>query len=174
MKIGHAIAAILGITVLWAAPAHARGFDSVAGCAVGKRVLTSDQHKGVITRIDRDWSYCYVRQDDSGKEVSYLYSLLQPEEGGAPKSQDAGDKLATGKYTCSIGTEAGGEMRVTGPSTYESNGKSGKYRLEPSGTIVFESGPFSEYHGKLLPGRRIGMNLSGGTFYNMSCEPPGG
>jgi hypothetical protein len=61
-------------------------------------------------------------------------------------------------------------MRVTGPSTYESDGKSGKYRLEASGTIVFESGPFSEFHGKLLSGRRIGMNMSGGSFYNMTCE----
>jgi hypothetical protein len=178
MRIVHLVAAVLGLAALLAFPAHARNFDSAAACSVGQRVLTSDQHKGRITRVDRDWSYCYVLQDDTGKEVGYLYSLLQPEGGsGKPQAgsqaQDDG-KLAVGKYTCWVGSEAGGEMRITGPSTYESDGKSGKYRLESAGAIVFESGPFSEFHGKLLSGRRIGINMSGGTFYNMSCEPAAG
>ena len=62
-------------------------------------------------------------------------------------------------------------MRVTGRTTYESDGKKGTFRLEPSGKIVFESGPFSTFHAKLLSGRRIGMNMNGSNFYNMTCDP---
>jgi hypothetical protein len=113
-------------------------------------------------------------QDDSGKEVGYLYSLLEAEgsAGGASAQKDSGDSLTIGTYNCYVGEQGAGQMRITGKSTYESEGKRGTYRLESSGKIVFESGPFSGFNSKLLSGRRIGLNLSGGTFYNMTCEPP--
>jgi hypothetical protein len=62
-------------------------------------------------------------------------------------------------------------MRITGPNTSERGGKQGKYRIEPVNKIVFETGPFSTYHAKVLAGPKIGMNLNGGTFYNMTCDP---
>ena len=108
--------------------------------------------------------------DDTKKEGSYLYSLLSPEDGNSNDKNN--DKLVIGKYNCFVGDQGSGEMRVTGPTTYEAESKKGTYRLEASGKIVFESGPFSTYHAKLLSGRRIGLNLTGDTFYNMSCEPP--
>jgi len=71
-----------------------------------------------------------------------------------------------------VGEQGAGQMRITGKSTYESEGKRGTYRVEASGKIVFESGPFATFNSKVLSGGRIGLNLSGGTFYNMTCEPP--
>jgi hypothetical protein len=150
--------------------AHAGALNSAAECAVGMRVTTSDGHKGTITRIDRDWSYCYVQQDDTGKNVGYLYSLLSPE--GSTADSGSSGQLAVGKYDCWIGEQGAGEMRITGPSTYESEGNKGKYHLESSGKIVFESGPFSTFNSKILSGHRIGINMSGGNFYNMACDPP--
>jgi hypothetical protein len=166
--------AILGtIIALYATrPAYAGALNSASDCTIGKRVSTSDGHKGKITRVDRAWSYCYVLQDDTGKEVSYLYSLLSSEDSSTAKDDG---KLVIGKYNCSVGDPPRGAfmgLRITGPSTYDSDGKPGKYHLEASGKIVFESGPFSTFHAKLLSGRRVGVNLTGGTFYNMTCDPP--
>ncbi|MDD5541897.1 MAG: hypothetical protein PHX83_01860 [Acidobacteriia bacterium] len=160
------------LTLSTARPAYAGALKSAQDCVLGKRVVTSDGHKGKITRVDRAWSYCYVLQDDTGKEVSYLYSLLQTDDANSPKS-DHNDKLVIGKYNCWVGTEgAASGFQVTGPSTYESDGKKGTYQLEPSGKIVFKSGPFSTFHAKLLSDRRVGLNMTGGTFYNMTCDPP--
>lgn len=174
MRKAFTITTILGAIIALSAarPAYARALKSAQDCVVGKRVVTSDGHKGKITRVDRAWSYCYVLQDDTGKDVSYLYSLLETEDTSAQKD-DNNDKLVIGKYNCWVGNEgAAAGFKVTGPSTYESDGKKGKYHLEPSGKIVFESGPFSTFHAKLLSGRRVGLNLTGGTFYNMTCDPP--
>ena len=160
------LAAIIALSAVRSA--YAGKLDSPKDCVVGMQVTTGDGHKGKITRVDRDWSYCYVLQDDTGKEVGYLYSLL--ETGGQAPSDD---KLVIGDYSCWVGEEAAAAgIRITGDSTYESGGRKGNFRLEPSGKIRFKSGPFSTFNGKLLSGRRIGMNLNGGSFYNMTCDPP--
>jgi len=174
MRNATTIATLLGALLALPALQHACAaeFNSVGECTVGMRVSTRDGHKGTISRVDRAWSYCYVHQDDTGKEVGYLYSMLQPEGGAAPKG-GGGDKLAVGTYTCWVGSEpSAAGLKITGPNTYESEGQKGKYRLEASGTIVFESGPYSSYHAKRLSNGRVGMNLSGGTFYNLACDPP--
>jgi len=171
MRNAFTITTMLGTVIALSAarPAYAGRFNSFSDCVVGKRVLTSDNHKGKITRLDRPWSYCYVLQDDTGKEVSYLYSLLDAD--GQSAEKDNNDKVVIGNYNCSIGGHGAGDMRVTSRSTYETDGKKGTFRVESSGKIVFESGPFSTYNAKLLDGRRIGMNMNGSTFYNMTCDP---
>jgi len=116
-----------------------------------------------------------------GLEVGYLYSLLIVEDadgarpgaasGGA--KADAGAGLRLGSYTCWVGSSAAASgLRVTSASAYESDGGKGKYRVEQSGKIVFESGPFAGMNAARLSGQRVGLNLSGGTFFNMSCDPP--
>src|SRR5260370_40413042 len=100
--------------------AVAETLKSAGDCVVGKRVLTSDGHKGKITRVDRAWSYCYVLQDDTGKEVSYLYSLLETE--GPSADKDNNGQLVIGDYNCWVGSEgAASGLKVTGRSTYESD-----------------------------------------------------
>jgi hypothetical protein len=78
-----AVGGAVVVGLLAAAPAaRADPLTSAAACQIGLRVTTSDGHAGTITRVDRAWSYCYVRQDDTGREVSYLYSLLSSGGGG--------------------------------------------------------------------------------------------
>src|SRR5437016_11535812 len=146
MRNAFTITSMLGTFISLSAvhPALARNFDSVNDCVVGKRVVMNNGQHGKITRIDREWSYCYVLMDDTKKEGSYLYSLLSPEDGNSNDKNN--DKLVIGKYNCFVGDQGSGEMRVTGPTTYEAESKKGTYRLEASWKIVFESGTLSTYY----------------------------
>src|SRR6266852_3788169 len=102
MRNAFTITTLLAIIIaLYATrPACAGALKSANDCAVGKRVATGDGHKGKITRVDRAWSY-YALRDDTGKEVSYLYSLLSTEDSSAAKDDG---KLVTGKHTCCVGS----------------------------------------------------------------------
>ena len=141
--------------------------QSFKDCAVGKRVSTNDGRKGVITRLDPAWSYCFVRFDDNGKESSFLYSLLNSE--GAPAANNG--SLALGAYECVTGEHATTMLlRITGANSYSVSGTAGKFHMEPTGKIVFESGPLKEFSSKLLAGGRIGLNLNGGVYDGASCE----
>lgn len=62
------------------------------------------------------------------------------------------------------------DIILTSPGAYENAGKPGKYRVEPSNRIVFETGPLTQFHGKLLAGPKIGLNANGGNFYNTTCS----
>jgi len=165
-----AIASLLFAAVSLAAapPAESQQLQSFKDCVIGKRVSTNDGRKGTITRIDSAWSYCYVRFDDNGKEVSFLYSLLNSADSTAKK----GDmKLTPGVYECF----AGGhytfmDMRITGPNTYSSAGQNGKFHIEETGKIVFETGPLNKDFSRLLSGGRIGLNANGDSFYATTCE----
>jgi hypothetical protein len=140
--------------------------QSFKDCVVGKRVSTNDGRKGVITRLNPAWSYCFVRFDDNGKETSFLYSLLNSEDNTATSGN-----LTVGTYECVTGGRSTTMLlRITGPNTYSVSGSSGKVHMEPSGKIVFETGPMKEFSSKLLSGGRIGLNLNGGAFYGTSCE----
>ncbi len=146
----------------------AQQLQSFKDCAVGKRVSTNDGRKGTITRLDQAWSYCYVRFDDDGKEASLLYSLLNS-EGNPGKRDDM--KLTPGVYECVTGGQyTTMVMRVTGPDAYSAPGGAGKYHIETSGKIVFETGPLTKFSSRLLSGGRIGLNTDGGMFYGTSCE----
>lgn len=176
----HAPAIVRAIGTVLALCAAGNAFAGELGsadeCKVGMRVSTKDGHKGQITRVDRSWSYCYVRQDDTGKEVGYLYSLLLTDGGAtarpaAPRPA-AGGKLVVGSYMCWVGSEASASgLKITGASTYESDGATGTYHMAGD-AIVFDSGPFKGFNAKRLGDGRIGLNLTGGSFYNMTCDPP--
>lgn len=175
------------ITVLLCLGSSAYGqtLQTFKDCVVGKRVTTNTGRKGVITRLDTPWSYCWVKFDDGGKEEEFLYSLLNSEGG-----LDAKDRqLAAGVYEC-VGNStsdnrspsdgpsvaAGGHaigvgtLRITGPGTYSMSGSSGKFHVEASGKIVFETGPLKPYFSRLLSGGRVGLNADGGNFFATACE----
>jgi hypothetical protein len=61
-------------------------------------------------------------------------------------------------------------MRINGPDAYSVERASGKYHVESSGKIVFESGPYKEYFSKLVSGGRIALSLTDSKFYGMTCE----
>jgi len=162
-----------------AAPAAAQGqqLQTFKDCVVGKRVSTNDGRKGVITRLDPKWSYCFVKFDDNGKESEFLYSLLNSEENtgkgntGGNGSGNGNMALRIGTYECVTGNSTTMIMHITGANAYSVTGSgSGKVHMEPSGKIVFETGPLKEFHSKLLSGGRIGLNQDGGIFYGTSCE----
>jgi hypothetical protein len=150
-------------------PPAARGqqLQSFKDCVVGKRVSTNDGRKGVITRLDPKWSYCYVRFDDNGKETSLLYSLLNSQDGPATSGN-----VAVGTYECVTGTHITTMiLRITGANSYSVSGSgSGTFHMGPAGKIVFDTGPLKTFFSKLLSGGRIGLNLDGGIFYGTSCE----
>jgi hypothetical protein len=56
------------------------------------------------------------------------------------------------------------------PPPTKSAGLDGGYHIEPSGKIVFETGPLAPYFSKLVPGHRIGLNSNGDQFYATTCE----
>jgi hypothetical protein len=146
-------------------PLIAAEFKSDKECVVGLKVADRENLTGKVVSVES--AKCRVLLDGSGKTTTYLFWMLHAAGGSA----ETNDKLVIGKYNCYVGSQGAGEMRMTGASSYESEGKAGRYHVEPSRKIVFESGPFSTYNAKLLPGPRIGMNLNGGTFYNMTCDP---
>ena len=134
-------------------PLIAAEFKSEKECVVGSKVADRQNQTGKVIAVEP--STCRVRLDGSGKTIPYLFWMLH----AAGDSVETNDKLVIGKYDCWVGSQAAGEMRITGPSTYESDGKKGTFRVEPSRKIVFESGPFSTFNAKLLAGPRIGMNM---------------
>ncbi len=146
-------------------PLAAAEFKSVKECVPGIAVQDRKNLTGKIVAVEN--GLCRVKLDQDGKVTTYLHWMLRV----AGASAETDDQLKVGPYECYVGSQAAGGLRITAPGSYVSDGKSGKFRVEPSRKIVFESGPFSEYHAKLLAGPKIGMNLNGGTFYNMVCDP---
>jgi hypothetical protein len=157
---------IVGFLMLFlSTPLVAAEFKSVKECIVGLKVADRENLTGKVVSVES--AKCRVRLDASGQTTTYLFWMLHAAAGSA----ETNDKLVIGKYNCYVGSQGAGEMRITGPASYERGGKAGAYHVEPSRKIVFEGGPFSTYNAKLLPGPRIGLNLNGGTFYNMTCDP---
>src|SRR5215471_18760297 len=87
----------LALAVAVSEPALAAPLQYPADCKVGMRVRDHEGHVGTVTRFDASWSYCYVRMDGAGGEVGYLYSLLEPANGGISNGASG---LATGVYEC--------------------------------------------------------------------------
>lgn len=157
---------------LAAAAAHALPLQSPRDCVVGKRVSTAAGRMGTITRVDLAWSYCYVRFDDTGEEISFLYSLLRSEDEPARAGQLW---PALGVYECVSKEDARIRvtmllLRVTGLETYSVSGAAGRFRIEQSGKVIFESGPLKDYHSQLLADGRIGLDPEHDEFSRISCE----
>jgi hypothetical protein len=149
--------------------AFSQEFKKVDQCVVGTKVMDRKDRTGQIIGVRN--GMCRVQLDGGGVD-SYLHWMLRP--AGATRVTD---KLVTGLYTCY--TLAGNttnyafiDIHIDGPNQYrDKKGNGGRYRLEPSGRIVFESGSLSSANAKLLSGPRIGLNMSGGNVYNTTCAP---
>src|SRR5690242_15959208 len=154
-----------GMAFLGAAPAaRAEKFKSVKECTPGTRVVDMRNRHGKITKNDGT-TMCTIAFDE-GKQETLLFWMLNVEGGSA----ETNDKLVPGKYECF----AGGrytfmDMYITGTNTYQAAGVSGKFHVEPSRKIVFETGSLTKYTAKLLQGPSIGLNTDGGTFYATTC-----
>lgn len=145
-------------------------FTDPKQCVVGRGVTDRKGRTGTVTSVDG--TLCRWKLADGTSHTS-LFWMLRP-AGGAP--QAAASELAVGTYRCF--SSAGGatnylfmDVRILGPARYsDKNGTAGRYRLEKSGRIVFESGPFSTMTAKLFPGPKIGLNTTGGSFFSTTCD----
>jgi len=147
-----------------AGAAQADVFKKDTECKVGRRVTDKANKSGTVLAMSDQM--CHVRLDD-GKETYYLFWMLR----AAGASAETSDRLVPGTYECF----AGGrytfmDMKITGAATYSSAGASGRFHVEPSRKIVFETGPLSKNFAHLLAGPAIGLNTDGGTFWATTCE----
>lgn len=153
--------AVLGFTV------HAQEFKTSAECKPGMAVMNRQNAQGTVVAIDG--SYCKVRWADGTQTTSFAW-MLRPAGAGTNTT----DKLVNGTYTCYSGSNyLFMDIRIDGAEAYQDGkGAKGKYQLDPkTQDIRFLSGPYKEAKGKLLPGPRIGMNMTGGSFYSVTCSP---
>jgi hypothetical protein len=164
---------ILSILVLTAAfigsapAASAENFKSVKECVPGKRVVNNMGDKGKILRIS-EGTLCIVLLD-SGKEKASIFWMLRDE--GA--SAETNDKLVAGKYACYAGNPnqyTFMDLKILSVNTYEWAGERGRFHVEPSRKIVYETGPLARYTSKLLAGPSVGLNTDGSTFFGTHCD----
>jgi hypothetical protein len=145
--------------------ARAENFRSVKECTPGTRVIDGLKRHATIVKNDGA-TRCTIAVD-GGKQETLIFWMLHAEGG----SSETNDKLVPGKYECfANGRYTFMDMFITGTNTYQSAGVSGRFHVEPSRKIVFETGSLAKYHAKLLQGPSIGLNTDGGTFYAATCE----
>ncbi|HWG22407.1 MAG TPA: hypothetical protein VG225_17925 [Terracidiphilus sp.] len=163
LKLAVAVACLV---VVLSSAASAEEFKSAKECVVGMRVADNTNHTGTIVRVDN--VMCYVKRDDhSSDSYAYIFWMLHPEG----KSSETDDKLIPGRYACYAGREYTFlDIRITGPNTYSTKAGSGKFHVEPSRKIVFESGPLKQNGAKLTRGPNIDLNSDGGSFYGTTCS----
>jgi len=150
----------------FSAVASAEAFKSGKDCVVGARVADSTNHTGTIVKTDG--TMCFVKRDDgSSDSYTYIFWMLHP----VGQSAETNDKLIPGKYSC----YAGGryvfiDIQITGPNTYTIDNSSGKFHIDPSRAIVFETGFLKSYTAKLSHGPDIELSTDGGKFYGTTCS----
>lgn len=80
--------------------------------------------------------------------------------------------LTKGTYPCygSIGY-LHMDLRILGPDAYaDKQGKQGRYRIDPATQkIAFLSGPLQSVNGIRFDASRVGLNMTGGSFYSVTC-----
>jgi hypothetical protein len=151
-------------SLLMTQSADAEVFKSGKECTPGKRVVDSGGKHGRIVKTDG--TICTVAID-GGKEEARIFWMLHAE--GASAETD--DKLVPGTYECFANLRyTFMDIYITGPNTYKAANTTGRFRVEPSRKIVFETGSLSKYYAHLLRGPSIGLNTDGGTFWATTCE----
>jgi hypothetical protein len=139
--------------------------------------------------VKAEGSRCYVKLDSTGETDTNIFWMLRPEaSAGASAKATQGKKtdsisgkindtetLPMGKYSCymlagSTLNYAFIDIHIDSASRYrDKSGKSGTYSIDPDQKIVF-TGSLAAANAKLLPGKRIGLNMSGGNFFNTTCS----
>lgn len=158
------------LLALACAPALPAEFKKEQDCVPGAKVTNRQDKTGTV--VSASGGMCRIRFDD-GSQASHMFWMLRP----AGAAIQAADKLVNGVYPCYSlsGTTLNYmfmDIQIDGPSAYrDKKGNRGTYKLEPAtGKIVFESGPLTKANAKLLPGPKIGLNTTGGRFFNTTCS----
>ena len=112
---------------------------------------------------------CDVIQDENGKTRAYIFWMLHDEGGSA----ETDDKLVDGVYQCFAGrplSYVDMDIIIKGSNIYESAGERGKFHVEQSRQIVFETGPLQNTSSKLQAGPNILLSSNGGSTYGTACS----
>lgn len=161
----YAVALLAACLLAAVQPAQAEEFKSPKDCVAGRRVVDGLGRSGTVLDM-HDQTMCKVKFDKAGTE-NLIFWMLHPEG----QSRETNDKLVVGVYECfASGRYTFMDMEILSANTYESAGKTGRFHVEPSRKIVFETGPLVGYHSKLLAGPTIGLNANGDSFYATTCE----
>jgi hypothetical protein len=162
------VAITIAAVVILSRQAHAEVFKSPQECVTGTRVVDSGGKHGRITGMSRYSSTsCMVAFDEGGAPQARIFWMLHAEG----QSAETDDKLVPGTYECYANLRyTFMDVLITGANTYQAAGKPGKFHVEPSRKIVFETGTLAKYHAKLLRGPSIGLNTNGGTFWSTTCD----
>ena len=149
-----------------AAPrAAAENFKNGKECTPGKRVVDNGGKHGRITSTDG--TICMVALDEGGRDQARIFWMLRAEGDSA----ETNDQLVPGVYECFANMRyTYMDVYITGANTYTSADTPGKFHVEPSKKIVFETGSLAKYTAKLLRGPSIGLNTDGGSFWGTTCE----
>ena len=153
--------------------APGKPFTKASDCVVGQRVIDRDNQASVV--VEARGTTCVVQLDSTGKKDYNLFWMLRPAAPGGTEKPTSNARIATGLYPCYslAGTQlnyAFIDIRIDGPDRYrDKSGKAGRYEVKDNDQIVF-TGPLAAAHAKLLSGGRIGLNMSGGNFFNTTCS----
>jgi hypothetical protein len=160
------VLATLCVVLFFSAAASAETFKSGKECVVGMRVADSSNNTGTIVKTDG--TMCFVKRDDgSSNSYTYIFWMLHP----LGKSAETDDKLIPGKYACYAGGQyTFMDVQITGPNTYSTDAGSGKFHVDPSRKIIFETGSLKSYASKLTRGPDIDLSTDGGKFYGTTCS----
>ncbi|MDP9140484.1 MAG: hypothetical protein M3O62_06815 [Pseudomonadota bacterium] len=156
------VAAILGLAVV--SGVQAAEFKKDSDCVPGNKVADRSNKVGTVVSVDN--GMCKVVFAD-GTSSSYLFWMLRA---AGDKGQTT-DKLVAGNYPCYSGSNyLFMDVEIVDDDSYRTAKGKGDYSLEKDGSIDFEDGPLEDATAKLMPGPRIGLNMDGGSFFNVSCS----
>lgn len=147
-------------------PTSAQEFKDLSACKPGVAVMNRSNVRGTV--LFPGDGMCRVRWQD-GSETFAMVWMLRP----AGASSTTAERLLPGVYPCYSGSSyLFMDLRILNASTYaDRSGKQGRFRLDPvSKRMQFSSGPLQGANGQLMDGPRIGLNMNGGSFYNVTCS----
>ena len=164
--------------LLIAGTCSAEVFKSQADCVVGKRVADKANKVGVIVRVPKNDTLCFVRLDGGpeDREETYIFWMLR--DAGASVETD--DKLVSGKYECFAGMPNAYtfmDLIVSGDS-YTWAGTRGKFgggsaRLRSAATIHTLTGSQIIRHfrlrSSLMSTTTMGSGLSANRCSGYTC-----
>lgn len=161
---------------IWVATGAAQPQQRLTSCRVGQRVVLPGGGMGTVISLTPNKA-CNVQADGYKDYQAWSAWMLAPAPGTAaatvaPKPAGGGTPR-TGNYQCFGG--AAGNMKLRfGPGASYANeqGKTGAYKMRPSGQMEFVSGPWAGFYAKTLGDGRVGLtSRADSTFYQMTCDP---
>jgi preprotein translocase subunit YajC len=162
-----AIAAVLAAPAAWSQQSQ----QKLSSCSVGQKVLTPGGKPGTVVEVTANKA-CRVKQDDGMSSGVWSAFMLSPAPGTVAAAADIPSTPKPGMYQCYGGQAGNMKLRFSAGNTYANEqGKSGSYKMRPSGQMEFTSGPWAGFYAKTLENGRVGLtSRADSRTYMMTCE----